>query len=131
MELGYTRKIYLKCLKRTIDCKSQLFKVTNKGKPPRLFSLVYNLPKTTLNFCPSKFRGKKYVQTKGFFNHQNYIAKRKGKQRGFFDHRSYIEKSTWKQRGLFNQQNYVEKVRGNDVDFSINKITSKKYMEMT
>ena len=54
----------------------------------------------------------------------------KWKKRGFFDHRNYIEKSTWKKHGFFDQQNYVEKVRGNDVDFSTIKITSKKYPEM-
>ena len=41
------------------------------------------------------------------------------------------KKSTWKQRGFFNQRNYAKKVRGNEVDFSISEITSKKYMEMT
>ena len=41
------------------------------------------------------------------------------------------KKSTRKQRGLFDQLNHLKKVRGNNVDFSINKITSKKYVEMT
>ena len=62
MELGYTGKIYLKSLESTI-LQSQLFRVTNKGKPPWTFSLAYNLPKMASNFCPSKFRSKKHVQT--------------------------------------------------------------------
>ena len=36
-----------------------------KGKPPRMFSLAFNLPKTTSN--SSKFCRKKYVQTKWIF----------------------------------------------------------------
>ena len=31
-----------------------------------------------------------------------------------------------KKRRYLDQQNYIKKVRGNNVDFSINKITSKK-----
>ena len=38
MEQGYTREINLK---REQSCKSQLFKVTKTGKPPRMFSLAY------------------------------------------------------------------------------------------
>ena len=48
------------------------------------------------------------------------------KQRRFFNHRNYIEKSKWKQRGFFDQRNYTKKVRGNNVDFSVIEITSKK-----
>ena len=42
---GCRTQIHLKNLKRT-SCKSQLFKVTNKGKPPpMIFSLTCNLVK--------------------------------------------------------------------------------------
>ena len=66
-----------------------------------------------------------------FFNHRNYIKKSTWKQGRFFNHRNYIEKSTWKQRGFFDHGNLSKKVGGNDVDFSISEITSKKYVEMT
>ena len=42
--------------------KSQLFKVSNKRKPSRIFSLVYKLLSTTSN--SSEFCRKKYLQTK-------------------------------------------------------------------
>ena len=51
---------------------------------------------------------------RGFFDQQNYTKKRTSKERGFFDHRNYTEKRTWKRRGFF-----------------FNKVTSKKYVEMT
>ena len=126
MELGHTRETYLKILKSQ-SCKSQLLKVTNQGKPPRMFSLAYNLPKATSNFCPLKLRWKKHMQTRWIFRpskiprkknmettwifrHRNYIEKSMWKQSRFFDHRKYIEKSTSKQRRFFDQWNYVKKI---------------------
>ena len=104
-----------------------------------MFSSAYNLPKTTSN--SSKFLRKSYVQTKWIFNNQNYV-KKVSRNTGYFDERNYLGKSTWKQGGFFNHQNYIEKstyiflplklhrkkVCGNDVDFSISKITPKKYV---
>ena len=52
------------------------------------------------------------------------------KQRGFFNKQKYTEKSIWKQLGFFDHRNYVEKSRWKRRGLSINKITSKKYVEM-
>ena len=41
------------------SCKNQLFKVTNKGKPPRMFSLACNLSKTDVEFLPIGISSKK------------------------------------------------------------------------
>ena len=117
IELGYTREIfhedaicntiispwiYLKSLKRTILQKSTF---CNKGKTPGMFSLAYNLPKTMSNFRPSKFRRKKYVQTKWIFRPSKLRQKTKLKHRGYFDKINYIEKSAWKKHGFFYHQN--------------------------
>ena len=69
----------------------------------------------------------------GLFDHQNYAEKTKQKHSGYFEEKNYIEKGTWKQRGFFDHRNNVKKTnkRGNDVNFSISKITSKKHVEMT
>ena len=155
IELGYTRKIYhedtiyntiispwicLKSLKKTNLQKSTFH---NKEKIPGMFSLAYNLPKTMSNFRPSKFRRKKYVQTKwifrpsklrqkskqkhrGYFDKINYIEKSTWKKRGFFfDHRNYIEKSTWKQRGFFGHRNYVEESTWKQIGF----LAQRKYIK--
>ena len=53
MELGYTRELYLKSLRVTILQKTERFKVTNKGKPPGMFSLACNLLK--MNVYPNDF----------------------------------------------------------------------------
>ena len=52
------RAIYLKRLGEQ-SCKNQLFKVTNKGKPPRMFSLACNLSKTDVEFLPIGISSKK------------------------------------------------------------------------
>ena len=52
MELGYTRELYLKSLGGQ-SCKIQLFKVTNKENPRRMFSLACNLLK--MDACFSDF----------------------------------------------------------------------------
>ena len=45
MEMGSTREIYVKSLRGTILQKSDLYKVINKGKHPRMISLGCNLLK--------------------------------------------------------------------------------------
>ena len=52
----------LKKFKESNLAKVNFFKVTNKGKTLRMFSLAYNLPTTTSN--SSKFYQINYVQTK-------------------------------------------------------------------
>ena len=99
MELGYTGEIYLKSLRRTI-LRNQLFKVTNKGKPPPMFSLAWNLIKNNAEYLPIGISLKKVrVSNVGFFNQRNYIKKSKRKQRGFFSQRNYVGKSTCERRG--------------------------------
>ena len=54
-------------------CTYKKFKENNLAKvnflklPPGMFSLAYNLPKTTSKFGSSKFRRKKYLQAKWIF----------------------------------------------------------------
>ena len=68
----------------------------------------------------------------GYFDQHNCIEKSTWKQHVFFDHRNYTERSTLKRCGFLDHQNYIEKKKhGSDVDFSISKITSKKYVQMT
>ena len=102
------------------SCKSQLFKVTNTGKSPQMFSLVYILPKTMSNFCSSKLPRKSKWKQRGYFDYWYYIKKSAWKQRRFFDHWNYIDKSTWKKRGFLDQRNYIEKVRRNYVEIRRN-----------
>ena len=52
----------LKKFKKNNLAKVNFLKLLAKENPPRMFSLAYNLPTTTSN--SSKFRRKKYVQTK-------------------------------------------------------------------
>ena len=66
---------------------------------------------------PKKSTWKQHV----FFQHQNYIGKKRGNNM----------QTTWKERGFSNIEIPLEIVPGNDVDFSISEITSKKYVEMT
>ena len=82
-------------------------------------------------FRPLKLHRKKYVETAGIFEPSKLHQKSTWKQRGFFDHQNYIDKSRWKKRGFFDHGNFSKKVGGNDMDFSISEITSKKYVEMT
>ena len=87
-----------------------------------MISSACYLTKYDVEFLPVK---KSKCKQRGFFEHQNYIKKSEWKQRGFFDHRNCAQKSTWKRRGFLNHQ--TKNVRGNDVGFSINEITSKRY----
>ena len=89
--------------------KISFFKVTNKGKPPRMFSLACSLTKNDVEFFAHRNFVEKSISKRGFFDHQNYIVKSKWKQRRFFDNRNYIEKSTWKKRGFLDQRYYTEK----------------------
>ena len=57
MEQGYTWEIYLKSLRKTILKK--LLKVTNKRKPPRMFSFSCNLTKNNVEYLPPKILSKK------------------------------------------------------------------------
>ena len=86
------------------SCKSQLFKVTNKGKPPRTFP--YNLTKNSVEFLPLEISSKK-VHGKNVDISTSKITSNKvcGNNAYFLDHR-----------------NYIEKVRGNDVEICRNLI---------
>ena len=52
-----------------------------------------------LDFRPEKLHRKKYVETIGILDHQNYT-----------------ERSKWKRPEFFDQRYYIEKVRGNDME---------------
>ena len=115
-----------------------------------MFSLACNLTKKDVEFLPVEILSKKVHASKTDFSIIKIISKNVSennvdfstikitskkstqKQRECFDQRNYTKKSTWKKRGFVGQRNYTEKkIRGNDVEFSISKITSKKYVEMT
>ena len=108
--------------------QSQLFKVTNKGKLPRMFSLTYSFPATRI--------------------HWNFVEKSTWKQSGLLDNkitskkviRNTVDISTKEITSKKVGGNDVDfstieitskKVRGNDVNFSISESTSKKYVETT
>ena len=63
MELGDL----LEKFKENNLAKVNCLKLQTQEKPSRMFSLAYNLPKTMSNFCPSKLRQKKYVETTWIF----------------------------------------------------------------
>ena len=114
MELGYTREIYLKSLRGTVLQKSQLFKVTNKGKTPRMFSLACKLTKNNVEFLPIVISSKKARANNVDFSTREITPK---KIRG-----SNVDFST--------SEITPKKVRGNNVDFSTIQITSVRYVEM-
>ena len=107
-----------------------------------MFPLAYNFPTATPSL--SKFCWKKYVQTKWIIQPSKlrqvetpWIFRRKKLHRKKYVEARWIirpsklqRKSTWEQREFFDHRNYIKKVRGNDADFSISEITSKKYVEM-
>ena len=109
-------------------CPSKSVKTTWKFWPEQLHQK--SASKQLRFFGYRNYIEKSTWKQRGFFDQRNYTNKSAWKQRGFFDHRSYIEKITWKQCEFFDRRNYV-KVRGNNVDFLISEITSKKYLEMT
>ena len=131
MELGYTREIYLKSLRGTVLQKSQLFKVTNKGKPPRVFSLVCKLTKNNVEFLPIVISSKKVPANNVDFSTREITSK---KMRGSSVDFSTIDITSKKVRGknvdISTSKITPKKVRGNNVDFSTIQITSVKYVEM-
>ena len=112
--MGCTREVYWKALRRKILLQP-VFKITNKGKPPRMFSLACNLTKNDVKFPPVKISSKKVRAN----NVGSYTIKITSK------------KSTWKWRDFWIIEITSKKVCGNGVDFWIIEITSKKYAEMT
>ena len=112
--MGYTGRFTWK-VQGQKSFESQFFKVTNKGKPPRMFSLACNLTKNDVKFPPVKISSKKVRAN----NVGSYTIKITSK------------KSTWKWRDFWIIEITSKKVCGNGVDFWIIEITSKKYAEMT
>ena len=103
-------EIYLKTLKRTI-LQSQLFKVTNKGKLSRMFSLAYNFP-TTRQI------------------HRNFVEKSTCKQSGLLDNKITSKKEStpwisWQKK--LHRKKYVE----TRWIFQPSKLNRKKYVETT
>ena len=76
-----------------------------------MFSLAYHLQKTMPKFCPSKFRRKKYVQTKWIFRPSKLRRKKQVETPWIF------------------RINKLHRKSGNNVDFSTSEITSKKLLE--
>ena len=100
-EMGYTREIHSKSLKRKLWQKL----VFNKGKAPPMFSWACSLTKNDAEFPPVE------ISSGGFFDHQNYIKKSE----------SNIDIST--------SEITPKKVRENNVDCLTIKITLKKARE--
>ena len=88
-----------------------------------MFSLACNLPKTMPNFCSSRFRQRKNIQTTRIFlpsklrqvettwiSRRSKLHQKKYVKKGeCFDHRNYVKKSKWKKRGVFFQRNFTRK----------------------
>ena len=90
------------------------FKVTNKGKTPRMFSLAYNFPTTTLN--SSKFCQKKYMQTKWIIQPSKLRRKKYRETPWIFRRKKLHQKKFVKTRRIFrpsklHQKKYVETSR--------------------
>ena len=72
--------------------KNNLKKVTNKEKPPQMFSLACNLTKNDVEFLPIEISSKKIRASNVDFS--NIKITSKNVIRGYFEQRNYIEKST-------------------------------------
>ena len=96
-------------------CKSQFFKVTNKGKPAQTFSLACNLTKNDVGFLAIDISSKKVRAINVDFSIIKVTSKKLSENNVDF----------------WTIQITPKKVRGNDVYFLIREITSKKYVEMT
>ena len=110
--------------------KVNFLKLLTKENPPRMFSLAYNLPKTTSN--TSTFCQKKVPVNKVDFSTIKINLKKVSRNAVDISTREITSK---KVRGCKADFSTIEitskKVRGNNMDFSISKITSKKFVEMT
>ena len=133
MELGYTREIHLKSLRRA---NASFFKITNKGKSHRMFSLAFNFTKSDVEFLPNEISSKKVCANNVDFSTIEIISKkvrRKNVDISISEDFSTSEITPEKVRG--NNLDFLtieimsKKNRGNNVDLSI--ITSKKYVEIT
>ena len=122
MKLGYTRKIYL---------ISQFFKVTNKGKPPRMFSLTWNITKSDVKFLLIEISSIKVRANNVDFLTIKITSKKVYGNNMDVSTRGITSK---KLRGenvdVLTSKIMSRNVHGNSVDFSISKITSKKDLEM-
>ena len=137
----------LKMFKENNLVEVNFLKLLTKENPPRMFSLAYNLPKTTSNtstFCQKKVPVNRVdfstikIKLKKVSRNAVDISTREitsKKVRGCKADFSTIEITSKKVRG--NNLDFAttkitsKKVRGNNMDFSISKITSKKFVEMT
>ena len=108
-------------------CKSELFKVTNKGKPPQMFSLACNLTKNGAEFLPVEISSKKVRANNGDFSIIKITSKKVSENNVDFSAREITPK---KARGnnvdIPNFEITSKKVRAKNVDISAIEIISKK-----
>ena len=95
-----------------------------------MFSLAYSLPKTTSNFCPSKFRRKTHADKVDFYLIKITSKKVSRNTMDILTREITSKKNRWNSMDFSTSEITPKKVRGNDVDFSISEVTSKKYVEM-
>ena len=120
-----------KSLRRTIFLKSG-FKFTNKGKPPRMFSLTCILTNNDVEFLPIEISSKKVRANNVYFSTIKISLKKiHANNVNFFTIKIMSTKVSGNNVDFSNIEITSKKVRRNDVDFSISKITLKKYVEMT
>ena len=90
MELGYTRVVSLKILRRTILEKSAFESYQQRKTSSNLFIILQ------LN------QNRRWI-----FAHQNYDEEGNWKHCGFFDQSNYTEKSVCEKREYYDERNYV------------------------
>ena len=97
-----------------------------------MFSLPYNLPKTTSSFGLSKFSWKKLHANKLDFSTIKITSKKVSRNTADISTREITsKKASGNIVNFLTNEITPKKVHGNNADFSNIEITSKKYVEMT
>ena len=100
-----------------------------------MFSLANNLPKTTSNFCPSKFLQEKYVQTKWIFRPSKLHQIKLSRNTVDISTREITLNTLKSVNGNNVDYSTIEikpkKIRENNMVFSTSKLHRKKYVEIT
>ena len=109
-----------------------LLKITNKGKPPRMFLLACNLTKNDVEFLPIEISSKIVRANNVDFSTSEITSKKvSGNNVDFSTSEITPKKVSENNEDFSTNEDTSIKVRGKDVDFSISKTTLKKYVEMT
>ena len=123
--MGYTGRFTWK-VQGQKSFESQFFKVTNKGKPPRMFSLACNLTKNDVKFPPVKISSKK-VRANNVGSYTIKITSKKVRGNGVIFgssklHRKKYVEMVWIFGSSKLHQKSTRKWHGNSSKFGIGRI---------